>query len=160
MTPFFCDMERVTTLRTAAARWIGTPFLESCGSQARPGVCADCCWVVMPLQHMGAIGAVPWPKRYVSRGGGSRMLEILIDTLDHTERLSRVWLRSQGSVVSVDQIRAGDLLVFSTGTRLHHMAIVMGDGTMVHSWEGEIQQASAFDHLDLVYAVYRPMAKQ
>jgi len=157
MTPFFNRPDRVADLREVALTWLGTPFVESSGAKARPGVCADCCWVAMPLQRLGAIGEVPWPRRYVSRGGGPQMLEILLGVLDGTERLFQIWKRSAGESEVVPRTLAGDVLVFSTGTRLHHLGLVLDHGTLAHSWNGQIQLASSLDHMDLIYAIYRPL---
>jgi hypothetical protein len=156
---FFDSEERIRTLREAVLPWLGTPFLERCGRNARAGVCADCTWVAAPLQRLGAIGAVPWPARYASRGGGEKMLGVLLGVLEQTERLARIWSRDEGLAERDVHLllRAGDVLVLSTGSRLHHLALALDAGTVAHSWSGLIQLSSSMDHRALWYAIYRPI---
>ena len=154
---FWSTPARAAALRNAITPWLGTPFMESCGAKARPGVQADCCWVAKPLQQLGAVGAVPWPARYVSRGGGLAMLDILIGVLDGVERLLCLWTRGACSPAPADLL-PGDVLVFSAGTRLHHLALYLGDNTIVHSWNGLIGLGNAHDQREkLLWALYRPI---
>lgn len=153
---FFTSVTQCDRLRLEVAGWIGTPFFESCGGTAAKGVRADCTWVAAPLQRLGAIGAVPWPKRYVSRGGGVAMLELLCDVLDRVERLKRIWDRR--SPFDIPEAIAGDVVVMSSGKALHHLLLVIGQNQVAHSWQGEIKLGSVADHqARLWYALYRPM---
>ena len=40
---------------------------------------------------------------------------------------------SYGREVTVDQMRPGDLLVYSSGSRINHVAMYIGDGQIVHA---------------------------
>lgn len=40
---------------------------------------------------------------------------------------------SQGREVSLDQMRPGDLLFYSSGSRINHVAMYIGDGQIVHA---------------------------
>jgi hypothetical protein len=154
ITPYFSTPERQAALRDEVEPWLGTPYLDSCGAKAKPGVCADCTWIAAPLQRLGAIGAVPWPKRYVARGGGAKMLDILLRVLDGTEHLQCVWSRFSGK--KPPALLPGDVLVYSAGSRLHHLCLFIGQNTTVHSWFGLIQLGNAADQRErLLRAVYR-----
>jgi len=154
IAPFFSTVERQAELRSAVQPWLGTPYLDACGSRAKPGVCADCTWIAAPLQSLGAVGAVPWPKRYVARGGGAKTLDTLLHVLDGTERLNCIWSRFSGK--KTPEVLPGDVLVYSAGSRLHHLCLFLGDNTTVHSWFGLIQLGNAKDQRDrLLHAIYR-----
>ncbi len=52
----------------------------------------------------------------------------------------------------------GDIIVMSTGTRLHHLVLCLGGNQVVHSWSGKIQLGSEADQRPrLWYALYRPV---
>ncbi|HMP83060.1 MAG TPA: hypothetical protein PKA41_10205 [Verrucomicrobiota bacterium] len=155
---FFTTQDRIERLQSEVQRWIGTPFFESCGRRAKPGVAADCVsWIAAVLQRIGAIGHVPWPRSYVSRGGGAHMLLVMVSVLDNIERLGLVWTRDTGH--QLPPLIPGDLLVYSTGTRLHHLAILVDAKVTAHSWAGEVRLASLDDHLEkLLIRLYRPLA--
>lgn len=152
--PFFHSPERQAALRAAVQPWLGTPYLDACGAKARPGAAADCTWIAAPLQQTGAIGAVPWPERYVARGGGAKMLDTLLHVLDGVERLNCVWSRWSGK--PPPQFTPGDVLVYSAGSRLHHLCLYLGDNSTAHSWFGMIQLGNAQDQRRrLLRAIYR-----
>jgi len=117
----------------------------------------------VPLQQCGAIGAVPWPSRYVSRGGGPAMLEKLLEILDGTERLMCIWSRPTHGPLTSDlrplAFLPGDVLLYTTGTRLHHLGLLINATQFVHSWSGKIQLASVADQRErFLFAVYRAYA--
>ena len=155
--PFFNSPENRARLAVEIPKWLGTPFLESCGGRARAGVAADCCWVAVPMQQIGAVGAVPWPARYVSRGGGPAMLDILLDILDGTERLMCIWSKVLSSCpAAAVPLIPGDVLLYSTGFRLHHLGLLINETQLVHCWAGKIQLASVADQRErFLYAIYR-----
>jgi|SRR5919108_3917327 cell wall-associated NlpC family hydrolase len=154
ITPFFSTAQRQADLVAAIKPWLGTPYLDGCGPKAKPGACADCTWVAGPLQQLGAVGAVPWPQRYVARGGGAKMLEVLLHVLDGVERLNCIWSRVSGKKAPV--FIPGDVLVYSAGSRMHHLCLYLGANRTVHSWFGKVQIGNAKDQRDrLLRAVYR-----
>jgi len=155
--PFFLNIEHVGRLRSEALSWVGTPYLEACGARARPGICADCTWIAQPLQRVGAIGAVDWPERYVSHGGGPRMLELLQEVLARVPRLERIWRRP---LEPLPPLLPGDVLLYSTGIRLHHLGLFVGDNTLLHSWYGRVDIANVEDQREkLLRSIYRAMSQ-
>ena len=155
--PFFKSSARQAALRAAVQPWLGTPYFDACGARAKAGVAADCTWIAAPLQRLGAVGAVPWPKRYVARGGGASMLDLLLHVLDGTERLHCVW--SRWSAKATPAFLPGDVLVYSAGSRLHHLCLYVGENATVHSWFGLIQLGNAQDQRQrLLRAIYRAYA--
>lgn len=169
MKPFFDSETQIARLQYEVAGWLGTPFVENCGGKAAKGVRADCTWVAAPLQRLGAIGKVEWPKRYVVRGGGPEVLTMLCGVMDRAERAARIWRRPdvpageefnarKFAQPALPEPMAGDVVVMSTGIALHHLVLCLGGGVVAHSWSGKIQLASAADHRErLWYALYRPV---
>lgn len=154
-TPTYFDSpERRRDLRDEAARWLGTPFMAGCGQRARAGVCADCLFVAPVLQRCRAIGAVDWPRRYVSRLGGSAMLDLLLGIMDRIDGLVLVW---DLGMAGKPQLLPGDLVVISKGTRLHHLVLVLPENRAIHSWDGRIQYTSTGSHREHIWRVYRPV---
>ena len=150
----FGEMRRRVALMMAAREWIGTPFLEGCGARAKAGACADC--VSLPaavLRSVGAIGAVPWPKRYVSIGGGAAMLAVMVDVLANIPGLWRDWDRTKSA--NCPPLLAGDLLLCSAGDRLHHLILCLSAVQGIHSWGGRVAYCSPADHPKLRYALFR-----
>lgn len=95
-----------------ARSWIGTPWRH----QARlPGVAMDCVGAVVCSARAAGLD-VPDSTDYSEDTSGSELLELV----------SSVCAR-------VDRERAGDLLVFRVGSRLWHVGIATGEGTMLHS---------------------------
>lgn len=152
-TPFFSETQ-IARLQHEVSGWIGTPFVPGCGGNAAKGVRADCTWVAAPLQRLGAIGAVDWPKRYVVHGGGPAMLDLLTGILARVPGLNRVWQRECSDCTPVEVI-AGDVILSSTGTRMHHLSLCLGGNLVAHSWSGKIRLAS-LDHRRLWHSLYRP----
>ena len=91
-----------------------------------------------------------------SSGGGPEMLTRLLAVLDQVPRLAGVWRRGQPDAELTTL--PGDIIVMSTGTRLHHLVLCVGGNQIVHSWSGKIQLGSEADQRPrLWYALYRPM---
>lgn len=153
-TPFFSETQ-IARLQHEVSGWIGTPFVPGCGGSAAKGVRADCTWVAAPLQRLGAIGPVDWPQRYVVHGGGPAMLAVLLDVLDRIPGLLRIWLKGFSAVTALNLL-PGDVIVASTGTRLHHLSLCLGENVLAHCWQGKVRLASSADHRNLWHAVYRP----
>ena len=152
MTAFFITPEREAALGREVTGWLGTPFIDGIGSRARKGTAADCVsWIASALQAVGAIGAVPWPKRYVSATGGPDMLATLLDTLSRVQRLQVV---AQPTVLMF-----GDMLVGTTGRARHHAALYVGYNRIVHCWDGRVREGNVRDtmlakHLHSVWRAY------
>jgi cell wall-associated NlpC family hydrolase len=160
VSPFFRTPERIAALIQEAAEWEGTPFFDGIGRRAKKGTAADCVsWIAAALQRVGAIGAVPWPDRYVSCTGGPQMLMQLIDTLNHTERLRCVWVGDALDPKSFTDFMPGDVLAGTRGRSGHHLALYLGDNRIAHSWngaicEGNVRDTALMKHL---HSVWRPM---
>lgn len=145
MTPFFRTPERIAALQAEAAEWRNTPFLDGVGHRAKKGTACDCVsWIAAALQRVGAIGAVPWPRRYVSMHGGPEMLEILLSVLTHTERLQSIWSTSSSPSMR-PFLLPGDLLCGTTGRARHHLALYIGDNRIVHCWGGGVTEGNVHD---------------
>src|SRR5678816_1821167 len=100
---------------------MGTPFIDAIGIRAKKGTAADCVsWIAACLQAVGAIGAVPWPRSYVSFTGGKEMLDVLLTTMAGVDRLELLWT---GDFVNRPTVMVGDILGGSTGRARHHCAL-------------------------------------
>lgn len=131
--PYFRDKESVARLKAAIAQWIGTPFFEAAGGNARPGIGADC--VSFADRVMSGIGATTparWPKRYATHGGGRDMLSMLVGVIAGIPELEPVWQKGTDKQPLEAVIRPGDVVLCSTGFSLHHLAVYAGDNVLVH----------------------------
>lgn len=164
MTPYFSTTQRIAALLAEAETWRDTPFVDGIGARARKGTACDCVsWIAATLQAVGAIGAVPWPARYVSANGGPEMLEILLQTLGGTERLRKIFERSQplASLRSTGiDLLPGDLLCGTSGRARHHLAIYIGDNRIMHCWRGAVTEGNAHDSalLRYLHSIWRAYA--
>lgn len=154
---FYSTSERISILQREARSWLATPFFDGIGRRAKKGTACDCVsWVAAVLQATGGIGPVPWPESYVSYTGGEDMLAILLGTLHRVPGLVKI---SAFQHVSVLEFQAGDILVGSTGRANHHIALFIGDNTMLHCWRGKVCEANIHDtvltrHL---HSIWRPI---
>lgn len=117
---FFDDDQNFARLLAELESWKGTPFVHN---SCIKGGGVDC--VHFPNQvfvNIGAITSAKFPERYVYRGGGIEMREIMeaaiatvpqFDLVFHAERLP-----------VVPDIRRGDMLMISTGKAMHHLSVV------------------------------------
>lgn len=135
--------------------WKGTPFSK--GRSCIKGRAANCCnWVAQALENIGAISPVVMPPGYVTRGGGDRMLEVILATMATIPELRRVWKAGEPGAVRSEILR-GDVLLFSTGKALHHLAIVTEPPVCWHCLakveQGNITDAQATRRLFAHYVV-------
>lgn len=144
---YFSTPSRIAALKAEADSWLGTPFIDGIGRRAKKGTASDCgSWIAATLQAVGAIGAVPWPRAYVSQTGGPEMLETLINTLSAVPRLRCLYLASEDPEAGIPLI-PGDLLVGSTGKAHHHMVLYMGENVIYHCWAGKVQVGNLHDSM-------------
>lgn len=157
MKPYFEDPFNQGRLEIEARRWKGTPFLSGVGSHAKPGAGADCVsFVERVLVNVGAIEPIQWPK-YATHGGGWDMFSLLLGSLESIQALRCVWVKGSNEP---PKPMPGDVLVGTTGKTLHHLAICMAGGKLVHCLEnGGVQEGSLGDAVvkRTLYAIYRPM---
>ena len=128
--------------------WVGTRFVDR-AAPAIKGVRCDCVsFVERVLVNLKAIDPIKWPH-YVTRNGGEPMKDLLLTTLDQIPKLTRV-------ISGPEAI--GDLLVYSSGKAMHHLAIFAGDNTIWHALSdaggvctGNIKDPVLADRLIAVY---------
>jgi hypothetical protein len=129
VTPFFEPLEKQHALLDELESWRGTPFNRSGSAGAQKGYRSNCVtFVEAVLSKLGAIKPIEWPK-YVVSGGGAPMLAVMIRSL-HDVGLLQV---SSGNLIA--PVLCGDVILVSTGTKLHHLAIYGQDSTVWHSLE-------------------------
>lgn len=148
---YYDEPEHFSRLLAELESWRGTPFVEC---RAVKGAGADCIqFIERTLQATGAIDAVQFP-RYVTRGGGEPMLEIMLARMDAVPKLRRIWTRPEGK--DRPEIKRGDVLVISTGKALHHAAIVAEPPTIWHNLTG-VAEGNLHDPLVTrhTWAIYR-----
>lgn len=149
---YFDDDGNFARLLAELQRWRGTPFIECTG---RAGQGADCVrFVEGVLVNIAAIDPVPFPA-YTVRGGGERMLEIFLATMDAIPRMESVW-RSDGPRPR-PPVKRGDVFLVSSGKALHHLAIVAEPPVLWHCLngvgEGNIFDSTVEKHLRAIYRV-------
>jgi cell wall-associated NlpC family hydrolase len=120
---------RVDLLEAAAESWAGTPF---CAGAAVKGQGACCHRLVAEVYF-----AAGWLPRIDLPGGSPRWSQ------GSNRSLMEEWLdghegRKYFCTTAVGQapIRAGDLLGFRVGRCVHHLAIALREGRLVHAVEG------------------------
>ena len=147
---YFDDDANFARLLEEIQKWRGTPFMECTG---RPAQGADCVrFVEGVLRNIGAIDPVPFPA-YTVRGGGERMLEIFLATMDAIPKMECLW-RGDGPRPPV---KRGDVFLVSSGKALHHLAIVAVPPVLWHCLnavgEGNIFDPTVEKHLRAIYRV-------
>jgi hypothetical protein len=151
---YFAEQKHRDAFQAELPKWIGTPYLDGCGPRAKIGAAADC--VSFPaavLRSLGAIGAVPWPRRYVSIGGGAVMLQIIEETMANIPGLRRDW--DHATKQTCPPLILGDLLLCSAGDRMHHLVLCESAVRGAHCWDGRVRWCSPADHPKLRWALYR-----
>ncbi len=176
---YFDSPVKLTMLRTAAARVIGTPFFANSEAPGRDGG-LDCVhtlnWV---YRFCGAISHIAIPRQHMDAGAHADR-SILIDAFEtwpvlHS-RFALVWKKSSefqvpGSEIpsalqpfSPSVLRPGDALCFLAGKVPHHGGILLEHGEFLHCLRGDGVHTMHLDAvlrgwkpLGLVTAVYRPL---
>lgn len=160
--PYFLDPDRQAKLLAELDGWTGTRFWRGAGPKAKKGVGADCVsFVEKVLVNVGAIQPIKWPS-YVVYGGGDEMAALMSKTMDAIPELVKVW--EPGTVVDPAAITiVGDLWFRSVDVRdetdYHHLAIYLGDNTLIQMRErgiarANIQDRYAIRRLQAIYRVY------
>src|SRR3954462_6142860 len=117
---FFDEDANFARLLAELETWKGTPFVHNC---AIKGSGVDCVrFAEQVLINVGAISPAVFPTRYVYRGGGPEMREIMETAIATVPQLDRVWRIENGTAPA--EIKRGDMLMFSTGNAIHHLGIV------------------------------------
>lgn len=102
--------------------WRGTPFLDQ---HAIKGVGADCVrWVEAVNVNMGACPPIQFPV--YATFGDAAILAQLTDMLRRVPNLQQVYgnASAPGTTPETSVLIAGDILCFSTGKALHHLAMI------------------------------------
>jgi hypothetical protein len=134
VTPFFSTIEKQHALLDELESWRGTPFNRSGSVGAQKGYRSNCVtFVEAVLWKLGAILKITWPP-YIVSGGGAPMLDLLLAQMVSAQLIC-VWSRDRQVMFQSDKILIGDVILVSTGTKLHHLAIYAGDNTVWHSLE-------------------------
>lgn len=149
---FFDDDANFIRLEAEVKSWKGTRHAHR--DVCIKGSFTNCArWADATLAAVNAIPHVKFP-RYVTRNGGRAMLKVLTDTLDGAERLERVWINDGQTQPPLPH--RGRLIVISSGTIIHHLAIILQPPTIWHCLE-RVEEANYFDSnvRNHLYAVYR-----
>lgn len=112
-----------------ARTWIGTPYHH--GGRLRGSGCDCVSFTVSLLESMGMAGIV-LPEVYKIRPDGT--------LLSHLERNRDLYRE-----VSVDDIRAGDVVLIRLYKQPQHFGLYTGDGTVIHADMRHGVVESAFD---------------
>lgn len=143
----FEDPAMVDALRNQLASWPGTPFFPR---KAEHGVGADCIqFGFAPLQGLGVVGPIAWP-RYSVKGGGPELLELIESRIAAETCLRCVWRRGAPAIAAMP----GDIVL--AGSPLH-VAIEGPDGELWQSlYPGGVQHGVMSEDLRArVVSVYR-----
>ena len=159
MKAFFDSPERVAALRAELESWKGTRFWREAGANAKKGVGADCVsFVEKVLENLGAIQPINWPK-YVVFGGGDAMASLMTQTLDSIPELVKVWPDAVADPIVITI--PGDIwfrtVEIKDETDFHHLAIYVGDNTLVQMRERGVATANVHDRFAIkkLQAIYR-----
>jgi cell wall-associated NlpC family hydrolase len=150
---YFNTPARMDALHRVLVEWEGTPFVPFASIK---GAGVDCVrFGAAVMAELGVITPVTdWPV-YTMRGGGEAMLRVLfahIEALDCMRRMP-----------GLDNVRAGDALVFSTGRALHHVAVAYDEAVFFHAMPGYgVERASLADDTfgSRLVRVYRPQEER
>lgn len=120
---------RVELLESAAAEWVGTPF---CAGAAVVGQGVCCHRLVAEVYFRAG-----WLPRMELPGGSPRWAQ------GSNRSLMEEWLNGPDGrryfaarPVEGAPLRAGELMGFRVGRCVHHLAIALGGGRVVHAVEG------------------------
>ena len=126
MKPFFTP-DLYPALIGEVQSWAGTRFSARVGGRAVKGVKADCVtFVEAVLVNLGAISPLVFPP-YVPFTGGPDMFSLMVGVVESVPTLEK--LTEEKNPAS---LIPGDVLLCSTGTAGHHLALFVGDATVWH----------------------------
>ena len=149
---FFQVDANFVALEREIDHWKGTKFIAN---MAMVGVGADCVrFVEAVLVDCGAIDPITWPP-YVIEGGGAAMLEVLVRHMGSIPKLDNIWNKSHPKRPTLER---GDVLLVSTGKKLHHLSILTTSPTIWHCLpKSGVCEGNVFDPLieKYLHAVYR-----
>lgn len=162
LVPFFRVPERRALLALEISEWNTTRFWRGAAGRARKGVGADCVsFVEKVMVNVGAMKPIVWPH-YVTWGGGDAMMELMINALNSVPEFQCVWKPG----LSMPALLPGDIIVRnyplkSGSSDYHHLAIFLGDNTLVHMRtrglnEANIKDRYAIRQLQAIYRIYEP----
>lgn len=164
VVPFFRTPIREAHLRREISEWKTTRFWRGAAGRARKGVGADCVsFVEKTMVNMGAMKPIVWP-RYITWGAGDVMMELLLKTLDAIPEFRRAWSPGQ----EMPPLMVGDVIVRNVPLKdgsndYHHLAIFLGDNTLVHMRRRGLNYANIKDRhaiklLQAIYRIYEPIS--
>ena len=127
MKSWFCTVERLNRLEAEFYRWLGTPFLaNSCSEGPRGGV--SCQKLAAAIYRAVGLVDVDPPEVAMSHARFSR--ESLVEPwMDQRQEFQRM--------PDCSDIQAGDLLGFTIGKAVHHLAIAQNSHMFFHVIEGQ-----------------------
>lgn len=120
--------DHVDAMIKAAKKYLGDPYVV-CRS-GKPGKGVDCSGLVM--QACYAAGADLWPSNPYRHRFPKYEYE--------SRRIARM---KNLKTVSYRHAKRGDLIFYSKGGIVIHIAIYLGHGRIIHSWPGHVQISSA-----------------
>lgn len=143
MIPYFRNLERLERLHDAARSWIGTPFAPNSASKGRGVSCQKLVQHVYYEAGWLNIEAPDVPMAHAKFSDRSYVVEFL-DACPHFERAR--------------ELAPGDLIGLRIGRCVHHLAIVLTQGVIIHAWNrtGVIEQPLA-DLVGRIGGIWRPI---
>lgn len=156
MTPFF-DRANTHQLVAVAASWIGTPFRQRACAK-RFGV--DCVHLAAAIyRECGLPVTMEFPAYSLDRGSHAEH-SLVTEWLDRSPLFGRVAI----GAVPAATVSPGDLLCMNMGMSVHHVAVALEMGAIIHSIRphgvsyGHIDEPAARARLAAVYRPVRPPA--
>lgn len=126
-SPFFNDPTRLGVLVRAAHGWLGTPFhanSETAGT--RGGVCCH-----LLVWHLYRAAGVEIARPPLGPTGHARFnrVSLMEPWLDACPQFVR-------AAVFAGELQPGDLLGYNVGGSIHHLAVLLPGGQLVHALQG------------------------
>ncbi|HWD20522.1 MAG TPA: NlpC/P60 family protein [Verrucomicrobiae bacterium] len=148
MNPYFDTEEKVVALWQAARHWENTPFVAHA---ALPGAGVDCVHLCAEIyKESGFWSKYELPRYTLDAGRHLRVSQVLAWLLSHP---------SFASAPSDQPLHAGDLLALKWDHVEHHVAIYLGEGTLVHCRKRlGVHFSPAKDHCRFLTHIFRPLS--
>lgn len=143
MSAYFNTLERIEQLQAAARSWRGTPFAPNSSSKGHGVSCQKLVQHIYAEAGWKEIETPEVPMAHAMFSERSYVMEFM-ETRPEFER--------------VRSFEVGDLVGIAIGRCIHHLAIVISPGVIVHCWHrlGVVEQPLA-TITGRVGAIWRPL---
>ena len=120
-------------LASAAASWLGTPFVPH--AQMR-GAGVDCIHLCVAIYQEAGFMDSFTPPRYTIDAGAHQAESQILDWLSSHRDFVPVFASAADKEDVLEALLPGDLLVFKIGVSEHHCAVLLGRKKFIHARAG------------------------